>query len=163
MTAFALWKTAHILSAAIIFGTGLGIAFFTWFGCRSAIRPRDIGALRSVLRLTVIADACLTAPAIAFQAVSGVVLMNYLAWPFASAWSFAVWALFVLAGACWIPVLHIQMRLDRESNRAPSIDALPAWFHAWFRRWFALGVPAFAAVIAIYYLMIVKPVAVAGS
>ena len=42
MTAFAFWKTAHVLSAAIIFGTGLGIAFFTWFGYRNAIRSGDI-------------------------------------------------------------------------------------------------------------------------
>ena len=162
MTAFTFWKTAHILSAAIVFGTGLGIAFFTWFGYRGAMRSRDIGALRSVLRLTVIADACLTAPAIAFQAVSGVVLMNTLGWPLVSVWSIAVWALFLFAGACWIPVLHIQARLSRESKQAASMDALPAWFHAWFRYWFALGIPAFAAVIAIYWLMVAKPLAVAG-
>lgn len=159
MTAFAFWKTAHILSAAIIFGTGLGIAFFTWFGYRRAIRSRDIGPLRSVLRLTVIADACLTAPAIAFQAVSGVVLMNHLGWALVSAWSVAVWALFLLAGACWIPVLHIQARLSRDSNQAASTDALPASFHTRFRWWFGLGVPAFAAVIVIYWLMVAKPFA----
>ena len=160
MTAFAFWKTAHILSAAIIFGTGIGIAFFTWFGYRRAIRSRDVGSLRSVLRLTVIADACLTAPAVAFQAVSGVVLMNHLGWPLVSAWSVAVWALFLLAGACWIPVLHIQARLSRDSNQAASMDALPASFHTRFSWWFGLGVPAFAAVIAIYWLMVAKPLAV---
>lgn len=163
MTAYAFWKTAHILSAAILFGTGLGIAFFTWFGYRGAMRSRDIGALRPVLRLTVIADACLTAPAVAFQAVSGVVLMNYLGWPLAGAWSIAVWTLFLLVGACWLPVLYIQARLRHASEHAASIDALPAWFHAWFRLWFVLGVPAFAAVIAIYWLMVAKPLAVAGG
>jgi uncharacterized membrane protein len=157
------WKTAHILSAAIIFGTGLGIAFFTWFGYRGAVRSRDIGALRSVLRLTVVADAWLTAPAVAFQAASGVVLMNRLGWPLVSAWSIAVWALFLFAGACWIPVLLIQVRLNRESQQAASVDALSAGFHLRFRAWFALGVPAFAAVIAIYWLMVVKPLATAGS
>jgi uncharacterized membrane protein len=30
--AYTFWKTAHILSAAVLFGTGLGIAFFCWFG-----------------------------------------------------------------------------------------------------------------------------------
>jgi uncharacterized membrane protein len=163
MSAFALWKTAHVLSAAVVFGTGLGIAFFCWFGYRNAMRSRDIGALRSALRLTVIADACFTAPAIAFQVVSGVVLMNLLDWSVVSAWSIAVWALFLLAGACWVPVLHIQSRLHRESKRAASIDALPAWFHVWFRRWFALGVPAFAVVITIYWLMVAKPLAVVGG
>ncbi len=163
MTAFEFLKTAHILSAAIVFGTGLGTAFFCWFGYRGALRSRDIGALRSVLRLTVIADACFTAPAVVFQAVSGVELMNYLGWPLASAWSLAVWTLFLLAGVCWLPVLYIQVRLKRESERSASIDALPAWFHAWFRRWFALGIPAFAAVIAIYWLMVAKPLAVASG
>ena len=163
MTAFQFWKIAHILSAAIVFGTGLGIAFFCWFGYRNALRSRDIGALRSALRLTVIADACFTAPAIVFQALSGVILMNYLGWPLVSAWSIAVWVLFLLAGACWLPVLYIQARLSRESRETASIDALPPWFHTWFRRWFVLGIPAFAAVIAIYWLMIAKPLAVAGG
>ena len=36
-------------------------------------------------RLTVVADACFTAPAVAFQAVSGVALVNHLGWPLESA------------------------------------------------------------------------------
>ena len=161
MTAYALWKTAHVLSAAVILGTGFGIAFFTWFGTRRALRMENIGALRMVLRLTVIADAYFTAPAVAFQAVSGVVLVHLLGWPQLSAWTIAVWALFVLAGICWLPVLYIQVELYRAARFATSTDALPAWFRVWFRRWFALGVPAFAAVIAIYALMVARPLAVA--
>ena len=162
MTAYALWKTLHVLSAAAILGTGFGIAFFTWFGYRGALRSKDLGALRSVLRLAVLADACITAPAIAFQAASGLILASGLGWPLASAWSAAVWGLFALAGACWLPVLRIQVRLQREAREAVSIEALPASFHARFRVWFALGVPAFAAVIAIYWLMVAKPLAVSG-
>lgn len=154
---FAFWKTAHVLSAAVIFGTGLGIAFFTWFGSRASLRAKDIGALRLVLRYTVVADACFTAPAVAFQAASGVLLVERLGWPQLSAWTIAVWALFALAGACWIPVLRIQALLSREAQRAPSVDALPLSFHHLFRWWVGLGVPAFAAVIAIYWLMVAKP------
>ena len=158
-----LWlKAAHVLSAAVIFGTGLGIAFFTWFGYRSAMRSGALEALRSTMRLTVIADACLTAPAVAFQAVSGVMLMNVQGWPMVSAWSIAVWSLFLLAGACWLPVLVIQSRLARASRQAPSTAALPPGFHRMFRWWFALGTVAFAAVIAIYWLMVAKPLSLAG-
>ena len=156
-----LLRSAHIVSAAVIFGTGFGIAFFTWFGYRSATRAGDIGALRLVLRYTVVADACFTAPAVAFQAASGLALMKAYSWPMLSPWAIAVWALFLLAGACWLPVLYIKARMHRESRQAASIDALPAWFHAWFRRWFALGVPAFLCVIAIYWLMVAKPLVVA--
>jgi uncharacterized membrane protein len=161
MSAHELWKTAHVLSAAIIFGTGLGIAFFCWFGYRGAMRSGDIGALRSVLRLTVIADAVFTAPAVAFQAASGAMLVQDLGWSHLSEWSLIVWTLFVLAGVFWIPVLCIQLHLSREAKRAPSIEWLPRSFHFWFRRWLTLGAPAFAAVIAIYWLMIAKPLAVA--
>ena len=157
----AFWKTAHILSAAVLFGTGLGIAFWCWFGYRDAMRSADIGALRAVLRLTVVADAWLTAPAIVFQAASGIVLMTLLGWPLLSAWSVAVWSLFVFAGACWLPVVWIQRVQWREAQTVPSVAALSGAFHRRLRIWFALGVAAFAAVIAVYWLMVAKPLAVA--
>ena len=159
---FAFWKTAHVVSAAVIFGTGLGIAFFTWLGSRAALRARDIGALRLVLRYTVVADACFTAPAVAFQAATGVLLVERLGWQQLSAWTFAVWTLFVLAGACWLPVLRIQALLARAAQRAASVDTLPDAFHRMFRWWVALGIPAFAAVIAIFWLMIAKPLPVSA-
>ena len=162
MSALLFWKTAHIASAAVIFGTGLGIAFFTWFGYRAAVHGHSIEALRSILRLTVIADAFLTAPAVLFQAVSGVMLMQAYGWPLVSAWSIAVWVLFLSAGACWLPVLAIQARLHRESRQSESVQALPERFHRLFRWWFALGVPAFACVIVIYWLMVSKPLSVSG-
>ncbi len=159
---FLLWKTAHILSATVLFGTGLGIAFFCWFGYRGALRANEIAALRSVLRLTVIGDACFTAPAIVLQIVSGLVLVHMLGWSLASPWAAASIALFALAGACWLPVVVIQIRLLREARQASSIDALPAGFHRRFRRWFALGVPAFAALVVVFYLMVAKPVSLSA-
>jgi uncharacterized membrane protein len=157
----AFWKTAHILSAAVLFGTGVGIAFHCWFGYRNAMRAGDIGALRGTLRLTVVADACLTAPAVVFQAVSGVVLMTLFGWSHLSAWSVAVWSLFVFTGACWLPVVWIQVLQWREARDAASVSVLSDAFHRRFRVWFALGVAAFAAVIAIYWLMVAKPLPVA--
>jgi uncharacterized membrane protein len=158
--ALAFWKTAHILSAAVLFGTGIGIAFFCWFGYRHAMRAGDIGALRGTMRLTVVADAWLTAPAVVFQAVSGVVLMMLLGWPLISLWSMAVWALFIFTGACWLPVVWIQILQWREARDAASTTALSRAFHYRFRVWFALGVAAFAAVMAIYWLMVAKPMQV---
>ena len=155
-----LLKLAHVLSAAVILGTGFGIAFFTWFGYRSALRTGEIGVLRAVLRLTVTADTFLTAPAVAFQAASGLALMTTFGWPLVSPWSIAVWSLFLIAGACWLPVLKLQVMLRDEAERAASTPALPAHFHVLFKWWFALGIPAFAAVLAIYWLMVAKPLAI---
>ncbi len=113
-----------------------------------------------MLRLTVLADAWFTAPAVVFQAASGLVLMILLGWPLASPWSIAVWSLFIFTGACWLPVIVMQVWLSREADRAPSIEALPARFHQWFRLWFVLGIPAFTAVVLLFYLMIAKPFAI---
>ena len=160
---YEFWKTAHILSAAVLFGTGIGIAFFCWFGYRSAMRSGEIATLRSFLRLTAIADAWLTAPAVVFQAVSGTVLMNLLGWSLTSQWSVLVWALFVFVGACWLPVVAIQIRLKREAERASSMAALPEGFHQLFRLWFRLGVPAFTAIVVLYYIMVARPLPVTGA
>ena len=160
---FALWKTAHVLSAAILFGSGIGIAFFCWFSYRRAMRSRDIGALRSVLQLTVSADAVLTAPAVLFQMVSGVVLMDMLNWSLTSPWSVAVWWLFVLVGCCWLPVVALQVLLKRDAERADSVDALPAKFHQRFCYWFGLGIPAFTAIVVIFYLMVAKPLSLTST
>ena len=112
--------------------------------------------------MTVLADAWFTAPAVVFQVISGLVLMELLGWPLVNPWSVAVWSLFVLTGACWLPVIAMQIRLSREADRVPSIEALPARFHQRFRLWFVLGTPAFTAVVVLFYLMVAKPLAISG-
>jgi uncharacterized membrane protein len=82
---FWFCKTAHILSATILYGSGIAIAFICWFGYRSAMKSGELAALRAVLRLAVIADAWLTAPAVVFQRASGIVRMKSHDWSMASA------------------------------------------------------------------------------
>ena len=163
MDAYTLWKTAHVISAAVVFGTGLGIAFFAWFGYRRAMKIGEIDGLRSVLRFTVIADACFTAPAVVFQFISGLVLMQLNSWPISSLWSIATLVLFGLIGALWLPVVAIQMSMSREAQRVASVNDLSARFHRRFVLWFVLGVPAFAMVVMIFYLMVAKPLSVVIS
>jgi uncharacterized membrane protein len=47
---YLLLKLLHILGAAVLFGTGMGIAFFMWFGCREALRGGRVELMRGVLR-----------------------------------------------------------------------------------------------------------------
>lgn len=155
--AYDFWKTAHVLSAAILFGTGIGIAFFAWFGYRRALKIGALDGLRAVLRLTVIGDLCFTAPAVVFQVVSGFVLMKLDSWPVVSSWSELVFVLYAVVGALWLPVVAIQVSMSREADRVISISVLSQSFHRRFTLWFVLGVPAFFLVIAIFFLMIAKP------
>lgn len=159
MESYALWKTAHILSAAILFGTGLGIAFFAWFGYRRALRVGGIDGLQAVLRLTVIADFCFTAPAVVFQLLSGIMLMQIDGWSPTSPWALTVVGLFTAVGVCWLPVVAIQVMLSREAERTASVAALSATFHRRFKTWFVLGLPAFLLVLVLFYLMVAKPLA----
>jgi uncharacterized membrane protein len=147
-------KWLHLLGASVLFGTGLGIAFFAWFGYRAAMRDGEIGLLRGVLRLTVLADVVFTATAAALQPITGLALWSMQGASWQGRWVLWVFAVYALVGACWLPVVVMQVRLRDAAMAAPSTSALGADFHARFRRWFILGWPAFIGVLLLFGLMI---------
>jgi uncharacterized membrane protein len=146
-------KTLHILSAAVLFGTGLGIAYFMW----SSHRSRDLPALRVTTRRVVLADWLFTAPAVVVQPVTGIWLMQIVGYRADTPWFRWVMALYAVAGVCWVPVVVIQYRLRALAAGATDWAALPADYHRLVLAWLALGVPAFSAVLGLYALMVVRP------
>jgi uncharacterized membrane protein len=147
-------KLVHLLGAAVLFGTGLGIAFFMWM----AHRTRDAATVAATARIVVIADAVFTAGAVIVQPASGVPLVWIMGYSLAEPWIAASLVLYVMVGLCWLPVVWIQLRLrDIAAYAAARGAALPAGYFGLFRVWFWLGWPAFAGVIAIFALMIWKP------
>ena len=152
MTSYDFVKVLHILGTVLIFGTGMGTAFFLLM----AYRSRDLDAIRVTARHVVIADWLFTAPAVVIQPITGAILMRMIGISFDSTWFAAVAALYVLTGCCWIPVLFIQYRLRELARAATTYDALPAQFHRLMRWWMALGVPAFTAVMVIVVLMVAR-------
>lgn len=147
-------KFLHILGATVLFGTGLGIAFFMWMAHRSG----DAAAIAHTACTVVIADAVFTATAVLVQPLTGALLVALHGYPWSQMWIVLSLALYVLAGLCWLPVVWIQMRLRNiAADAARRGDPLPAWYHRLFRVWFVLGWPAFLAVLAILWLMIAKP------
>jgi uncharacterized membrane protein len=148
-------KFIHILGATVLFGTGLGIAFFMWM----AHRTRDAVVVAATARVVVIADTVFTATAVIVQPLSGYGLMLALGQPFTAPWIAASLALYGLVGCCWLPVVFIQMRMRKAAAEAARYELpLPARYDRLFRIWFWLGWPAFAGVIAIFALMVWKPV-----
>ncbi|HEX5047982.1 MAG TPA: DUF2269 domain-containing protein [Gammaproteobacteria bacterium] len=154
MISYAWLKVAHILSATVLFGTGLGIAFFKWHTDKS----RNVEAVAVVAERVVIADWCFTTPAVLLQAVTGVMLARRAGLPLTSGWVLHAILLYLFAGACWIPVVWLQIRM-RELARAAARAGGPLdpLYRRYARAWFWLGVPAFTAVIAIFALMVLKP------
>lgn len=151
-----LWvKWLHILSSTLLFGTGLGIAFFMWV----AHRRGDVAAIAATTRTVVIADACFTAPAVVMQLVTGLWLVRALGLPYSVFWVKSALILFFVVGACWLPVLWLQWRVHNLARKAAATGtALPDAYHASMRIWFWLGWPAFIGVVVIFWLMVMKPV-----
>jgi uncharacterized membrane protein len=155
LSLYLIVKWLHILSATILFGTGIGIAFFKWITDRGA----DVRAIRLASERTVLADWIFTTPAVIVQPLSGVAMAQLAGFPLASGWLAYSIALYALAGACWLPVVWLQIRMRALARLADDSGApLPALYWAYARTWFWLGVPAFLALLAVYWLMVAKPV-----
>jgi len=150
---YFILKTLHILSAIVLFGTGLGSAFYKYFTDRSG----DIRAIAVTNRLVVLADWLFTTPAIIIQPLTGWLLMDTLGFAWDTPWILAAVVLYALAGACWLPVLWLQIRMRALSDAAVRLDhGLADEYHRYRRWWFWLGVPAFAAMVGIVLLMVFK-------
>ena len=147
-------RLIHIVGAAVLFGTGLAIAYFML----RAHLSRDVRAIAHTARQVVVADWLFTATAVAVQPVTGAWLWLEAGYPWDSPWLLVSVALFALTGACWLPVVWLQVRMrDMASAAALNGADLPAQYGRYFRLWFALGWPAFAAVLTIFWLMVFRP------
>lgn len=154
MNTYFWLKLIHIVSSTLLFGTGLGTAFFKWMVDRTG----NVAAIRVVSEKVVLADWLFTSPAIVVQALTGIALASLLGYPLTRGWVAYAIALYVLAGACWIPVVGLQLRmrdLAREADRNSA--PLNGRYWAYARLWFWLGVPAFTAVLIVFWLMVTKP------
>ncbi|WP_250622990.1 DUF2269 family protein [Pinirhizobacter soli] len=154
MNAYVLLKTVHILSSTLLFGTGLGTAFFMWFTHRTG----QVAAIATAARLTVLADFLFTTPAVIVQPISGFLLMRLMGFDLHTSWLQLSIALYLFIGACWLPVVWLQWRARNLALAALRDNKpLPSAYYRCMRVWFALGWPAFLATLAIFWLMVGKP------
>jgi uncharacterized membrane protein len=124
-----------------------------------AHRSGDVAFIGRTARVVVIADMLFTASAVTLQPVTGWLMMRQAGLGFSESWIAVSLALYLLAGAFWLPVVWMQMRMRDLALAAAAKGApLPALYHRLFRLWFLFGFPGFGAVLAIIVLMIAKPV-----
>ena len=154
MNDYLVLKFLHLIGTAVLFGTGVGIAFFLLL----AHRTKKAAVVAAVARIVVIADFVFTATAVVAQPVTGVLLAVEIGFSLREGWIALSILLYLLVGALWIPVVFMQIRMrDLAAAAAERGGALPAEYQRLFRLWFAFGFPAFGAVLAIIWLMIAKP------
>lgn len=154
MTAYFILKYLHVIGAAVLLGTGAGIAFFMLL----AHRIGDARLIAGVARIVVIADFVFTATAVAAQPLTGWLLAREVGYPLSEGWIALSILLYLVTGAFWLPVVWMQARMrDLARAAAASGEPLPEAYHRLYRWWFAFGFPAFASVAAIFWLMIARP------
>lgn len=157
MDSYVTLKLIHILSAVVVAGTGTGIAFFMFMAARS----KNTEAIAEVTKIVVIADWVFTAPAVVAQFVTGLLLMNRLGYSFSSPWFLAVISLFIFIGLCWLPVIWIQYKLRDQAMLSKERSEPSPEFNRLMKLWTLLGIPAFSAILVIFWLMIFKPLPIA--
>jgi uncharacterized membrane protein len=154
MSLYLTVKWLHILSSVVLVGTGFGSAFYMFFtNC-----TRNVAAQAVVTRLVVRADWWLTTPTVVLQPATGLLLAHLAGWPLTTPWLLLSLGLFVLAGACWLPVVWLQIQMAAMAQAALQADTpLPPRYWRYARWWEWLGYPAFVAMLGVFYLMVAKP------
>ncbi len=152
--AYLLLKYLHVIGAAVLLGTGAGIAFFMLM----AHFTRQPVIIAAVARIVVIADFLFTATAVVVQPITGLALVWTVGYSLGEGWIVLSIILYLVTGAFWLPVVWMQMRMRRLAEKAAAQgQPLPSAYHRLFWTWFAFGFPAFTSVAAIFWLMVARP------
>jgi uncharacterized membrane protein len=148
-------KWLHVVSSTLLFGTGIGSAWMLF----TTVFTRDAHAVAVVARRVVWADWLFTATTVVLQPATGFWMLSRLQLNWAdAAWTRWSVVLYALAVACWLPVVVLQFRLrDLAAGAARAGTPLPQAFWRLFTAWVALGVPAFLALLSVFWLMVARP------
>jgi len=153
MEHYLILKLIHILAAVVVTGTGAGITFFMFMANRS----NNPQAIYVTAQHVILGDWLFTMPAVITQIITGVLLMNVQGYSFYTPWFYWVLGLFSFIGICWLPVLRIQYKLRELAKNSVDLNQVTPEFKSLMKTWMLLGFPAFAAILAIFWLMVFKP------
>jgi uncharacterized membrane protein len=124
-----------------------------------ADRGGDLHSMAKTNRTVVFADWLFTTPTVIIQPISGFWLVNILGFPLNQPWIILTVVLYIIAGACWLPVVWLQIKMrDLATEAVIQEQKLDDIYHRYARLWFWLGIPAFVSMVIIYFLMVFKPI-----
>ncbi|MDF3054946.1 MAG: Integral rane protein [Gammaproteobacteria bacterium] len=151
---YEILKIIHIISASILFGVGVCTAFYML----AANIGQDIEVIALATKRVVIADAWFTGISGFLQPVTGFLLLYLQQYPFTAAWTLTVTACYAIAGACWFIVVYLQIKCrDLAFVALNTQTPLTRQYRVYFWSWVVLGIPAFTALIIVFYLMTNNP------
>jgi len=127
---YLIVKWLHILSSTLLFGTGIGSAWYLLF----AVISKNVQAIAVVTRILVIADWLFTGVTMIAQPATGFYLIHLAGFPLQTPWIKWSIVLFVIALLCWLPVVWLQIKMrDIAAEAMQRAAALPAQFWRYFR------------------------------
>ncbi|CAI3940708.1 Uncharacterized membrane protein [Commensalibacter communis] len=155
MSIFSLFVFIHVLSATVLFASGIITAIVM---VEAFIRkhPKDM-ALAS--QRVVKADWFMTLPSAIIQAVTGIILVHIMHIPFSTLW--VVWSiiLYSLSIILWIIVVQLQIHIAELAQIAHEQQIpFPQKGWSYFKWWVALGWPTFLCFLLIFWLMVTRPI-----
>ena len=147
-------KIMHVISAAVLFATGIGTAFYMLY----ANFQKDIQLIAEVTRQVVIADALFTGISGIIQPATGFAMVYLKGYSLLSLWLLGSIIGYGVAGACWLPVVYLQIRCrDLAFTALNTRTPLPPLYYRYFKSWCLLGIPAFLALTVTFFLMTNRP------
>jgi uncharacterized membrane protein len=147
-------KFVHVVAAAAMFGTALGLAVFMLLADRSG----NASIIAVTSRFAIGLETMVMIPALALQPISGFPLVSAIGFSFGEFWIVLSLLVYGLVVAGWLAVLLHEIRI-RDLTKEASINhkPLPDAYHGAFRRYTMLVWPMLAGMIVIFALMIWQP------
>jgi uncharacterized membrane protein len=148
-------KFVHVLAAAAMFGTWLGLVLFMALAHHSG----NTAVVALTARFAVSVEVRVMVAAIALQPVSGLAL----AWaigvgPLAEFWLRASLALYGAVAVAWLAALLIEIRIRNLTQKAAiEKQPLPRAYRFLYRLYTVFAWPALAATVVLYVLMVWQP------
>src|ERR1700685_393003 len=148
-------KFMHVLFAAAMFGTWLGIAVFMLLAYRSG----NPSVVALIAQFAVRLELYVVAAALALQPISGFPL----AWaigltPLNEFWIDVSLVLYAAIVAAWLVSLRIEIRLRNLARQAAlGRGTLADDYPRLFRIWFALAAVILAVMVVLILLMVWQP------
>lgn len=154
MNTYLFIKWVHILSSVGLVGVGFGSAFYLYYINRTS----NVVAIAEVSRLVVRADYWFTLPTVIIQPISGFALASMAGYSLTDAWLVITYVLFILVGMLWLPVVWLQIQMEKMASIAVQNHTnLPERYWHFAQIWERLGFLAFPMMIVVYGLMVFKP------
>src|SRR3954465_11308586 len=101
MILYLALKYLHVIGAAVLLGTGAGIAFFML----RAHLTGEAAVIAAVARIVVLADLLFTATAVVAQPITGIALVHQAGYSLTDSWIMLSIVLYLVTGAFWLPVV----------------------------------------------------------